>query len=136
MCGCINRACLAPGSACMSARVPSKPALGSWLTGCSGGTPPLGYNVDTDKKYVVNEAEARAVRIIFDMYAANHGYGDIIAALNKEGYKTKTGRPFGKNSLHEILKNKKYAGIMYLTFQPAKDRLAGAIITNPRDRKM
>lgn len=76
-----------------------------------GGTPPLGYNVGQDKKYVINETEAQAVLKIFEMYAAGHGYGDIIAALNKEGYKTKTGKPFGKNSLHEILKNKKYAGI-------------------------
>ena len=77
----------------------------------TGGKPPLGYDVAPDKTYVIKENEARAVRLIFDMYSTGKGYGDIINVLNKEGYKTKTGRHFGKNSLHEILKNEKYRGV-------------------------
>ena len=76
----------------------------------TGGIPPLGYNVNSDKTYRINEAEAAAVRLIFKMYAEGHGYSDIIDTLNARGCKTKIGRPFGKNSLHEILKNEKYTG--------------------------
>src|SRR5690606_6658216 len=74
----------------------------------TGGKPPLGYDVAEDKTYVINEHEAEAVRIIFNMYAAGHGYSEIINRLNKEGYRTQTGRRFGKNSIHGILKNEKY----------------------------
>ncbi len=77
----------------------------------TGGKPPLGYNVDSEGRYVINEAEAEAVRIIFDMYSQGCSYNDILAALNQSGFKTKLGKLFGKNSLHEILRNKKYAGI-------------------------
>ena len=76
----------------------------------TGGIPPLGYDVNKDKTYRINEIEAAAVRLIFKMYSEGHGYSDIINALNNHGYKTKIGRPFGKNSLHEILKNEKYTG--------------------------
>jgi len=70
-----------------------------------GGKPPLGYDVDRDTmKLVINEKEAEAVKIIFSMYLEGHGYGKIIDKLNLLGYKTKRGVPFGKNSLHDILK--------------------------------
>ncbi len=77
----------------------------------NGGLPPLGYNVNQEGRYTINELEAPAIRLIFEMYTGGHGYGDIIAMLNERGYKTKGKKPFGKNSLHDILKNKKYAGI-------------------------
>lgn len=77
----------------------------------TGGKPPLGYDVAKDKTYVINEHEAQAVRIIFEMYAAGKGYSEIIDRLNSEGYRTKTGRRFGKNSIHDILKNEKYRGV-------------------------
>jgi site-specific DNA recombinase len=78
----------------------------------NGGIPPLGYDVDPQtKKLVVNESEAKVVRLIFEMYAQGKSYNAIIAALNERGYRTKTGRPFGKNSIHDLLINKKYIGI-------------------------
>ncbi|WP_034630244.1 recombinase family protein [Desulfotruncus alcoholivorax] len=76
----------------------------------TGGLPPLGFDVDKDKNYIINESEAPAVRMIFEMRDAGHGYNSIRDALHKQGYKTKLGKPFGKNSLHEILRNKKYIG--------------------------
>ena len=75
-----------------------------------GGIPPLGYDIK-DKKLIINEHEAEAVRIIFEMYADGCGYSEIIKTLNKKGYKTKLGKSFGKNSLFEILRNEKYKGI-------------------------
>ena len=75
-----------------------------------GGIPPLGFDI-VDKKLVINEHEAEAVKIIFEMYADGEGYTSIINTLNANGYKTKLGRPFGKNSLFEILRNEKYRGV-------------------------
>ena len=85
----------------------------------TGGKPPLGYAVAEDKTYIINNDTAPIVRLIFSMYANNKGYSDIINKLNSEGYKTQTGRAFGKNSLHEILKNEKYRGI-YIFNRSAK----------------
>lgn len=76
----------------------------------NGGAPPLGYDVGPDKKLFVNEIEAVAIRKIFKMRAAGSGYGKIIETLNAEGHKTKKGNSFLKNSLHDILANKKYVG--------------------------
>ena len=77
----------------------------------NGGTPPLGYDLTPDRKhYQINEVEAQAVRRIFSEYVSGYGYGLICDHLNKEGYKTKAGRPFGKNSIGEILRNEKYVG--------------------------
>ncbi|RYD07177.1 hypothetical protein N752_00920 [Desulforamulus aquiferis] len=76
----------------------------------TGGLPPLGFDVDKEKNYVINESEAPAVRMIFEMRDAGYGYNTIRDTLHQHAYKTKLGKPFGKNSLHEILRNKKYIG--------------------------
>jgi site-specific DNA recombinase len=76
----------------------------------NGGKPPLGYDVTPEKDLVINESEAQIVRQIFAMRASGNGYGDIIAALNLAGHKTKRGTPFKKNSLHDLLLNEKYIG--------------------------
>ncbi|MBM7855881.1 DNA invertase Pin-like site-specific DNA recombinase [Desulfohalotomaculum tongense] len=86
----------------------------------TGGKPPLGYDVDSEGKYIINETEARAVKIIFEMYSAGCGYNAILARLNTHGYKTKASKPFGKNSLHGILRNKKYIGIYVFNRTAAK----------------
>lgn len=83
----------------------------AYKTISTGGMPPLGYNVDDNKKLIINPKEARAVRLIFDMYLKHYSYPKIINILNELNYKTKKNNPFGKNSLYEILKNEKYTGV-------------------------
>jgi len=75
----------------------------------NGGNAPLGYKID-NCLYSIEESEAVIVRKIFTMAADGHSYNDIIHEMNRCGYKTKTGRSFGKNSLYEILKNPRYKG--------------------------
>ena len=77
----------------------------------TGGIPPLGYDVGPDKTYTINEREAEAVKLIFLMFADGQGYNKIIDTLNDHGFKTKRGKTFGKNSLHDILVNEKYSGV-------------------------
>ena len=81
------------------------------LAGKATGAPPLGYSISEEKRYVINEREAEAVKLIFQMYLEGHGYGDIITTLNSKGYRTRRGQPFGKNSLYAILRNEKYTGV-------------------------
>lgn len=78
----------------------------------TGGLPPLGYNVDkASRQLVINHEEAAAVKLIYQMVIEGFGYNDILVKLQEQGYKTKVGREFGKNSLYEILRNPKYKGI-------------------------
>ena len=77
----------------------------------TGGVPPLGYVV-IDGKIEVCEPEAETVRIIFGDYAAGRSYREIIQRLNAEGRRTKSGGTFGSNSLHDLLKNEKYIGVL------------------------
>lgn len=75
----------------------------------NGGTPPLGYKI-VNKNYEVDPYEAEAVKLIFELYLSGNGYNQISKMLNAKGYRTKRGRNFGKNSLHDILCNPRYCG--------------------------
>lgn len=83
-----------------------------------GGVPPLGYDVDTEKRYIINEHEAETVRLIFQMHADGASYSAIIDELSRQGRTTKAGRPFGKNTLNAILHNEKYIGRLIYGTQP------------------
>lgn len=72
-----------------------------------GGTPPLGYDV-VDGHYVINEMEARWVRIIHLMYVMGSTYKEIIKTIPEA--RSKRGNPLNENSLHTILKNPRYDG--------------------------
>lgn len=88
----------------------------------NGGIPPLGYDV-LNGKYVINEVEAQAVRFIFQWYVEGLGYGKIVDKLNELGFKTKVGKPFGKNSIYDILRNEKYIGVY--TFNRRESKKTG-----------
>ncbi len=88
----------------------------------TGGRPPLGYDLDPKTKMLVlNEVEAQAVKLIFEMRANGYGYGAIRDALNNKGFKTKEGNPFGKNSLYSILRNEKYTGVYVYNLRSSKN---------------
>ncbi len=77
----------------------------------TGGLPPLGYDIGDDKGYKLNLLEAPAVKKIFEMYSDGVSYDMIVDWLNKNGYRTKRGELFGKNSIAAILSNEKYTGV-------------------------
>ena len=76
----------------------------------TGGIPPLGYDINKDKSYVINEHEADIIRLIFNMYSSGETYGSIQDTLKSKGYKTKTGKDFSCSALSTILRNEKYKG--------------------------
>lgn len=86
----------------------------------TGGKPALGYEV-VDGHLVVCEAEAAIVRRIFQEYAAGRSYREIIEGLNRDGIKTKRGNSFGTNSLHDLLKNEKYIGVLVYGAMPYRE---------------
>jgi site-specific DNA recombinase len=88
----------------------------------TGGYPPLGYKVNPETKmYDIVEREATAVRHIFDSVLEGKSYDRILRELNARGFTTRSGKPFGKNSIHEILVNEKYKGIYIFNRKTSKD---------------
>lgn len=128
---------------------------GKW----TGGTPPLGYDVDREAhKLIVNEQEAKIVRKIFKLYLEVSSILITTQTLNKEGYTSKkyiakTGRvsggtSFDKNRVHQMLMNPlyigkvEYAGTLYngeheaIITPELFERVQERIKNNRRDRKI
>jgi site-specific DNA recombinase len=88
---------------------------GKW----TGGTAPLGYDA-SDKKLVINKAEAETVRIIFRRYLELQSFSKVVADLDRRGIITKQrktkvakyrgGIPFTYGPLAYFLKNRVYLG--------------------------
>ena len=88
----------------------------------TGGTPPLGYDVDKNtNELIINEHEAEAVKVIFKRIIEGADYGELIRELQYKGYKTKRGNVFGKNSIYSILNNEKYIGNFIYNRSVGKD---------------
>lgn len=75
------------------------------------GNPGFGYKIGEDRKYQIDTTKAKAVRMIYEMYADGKSMTDIVNQLNKDGITTSMGKPFNKNSLKTILQNDKYIGV-------------------------
>jgi DNA invertase Pin-like site-specific DNA recombinase len=87
---------------------------GKW----TGGSVPLGYDTK-DKRLVVNPAEARTVRLIFERYLALKSFQKVIDELNRRRIVTKLrpikdrvsgGVPFTFGPLAYLLRNRTYLG--------------------------
>ena len=104
-----------------------------------GGKALYGYKVE-NKKLVINEEQAPAVRYMFEQYANGKSKTEIAEDLNNMGYRTNNGKKFTKKSLQQnIFKNRKYLGeykneyiddkkyfpqiIDYQTFEKVQERL-------------
>ena len=75
-----------------------------------GGTVALGYKLDSEKNYVIDEETAPIVKKMFEMLATGYTYADIARYLNERGIPTATGGKWGKNSFHSIFANRRYLG--------------------------
>jgi len=75
----------------------------------TGGTLIYGYKI-VDRKVVIDEDKAEVVRYIFTKYSQGVYVKAIISALTEKGIVNR-GKPFAKNTIHNILKNEKYSGV-------------------------
>lgn len=76
----------------------------------NGSNPGLGFKVAEDRTFYVDENEAVIVREIFERYGKGETVTEIINDLNARQIKTSLKRDFNKNSLHRLLRNKRYIG--------------------------
>ena len=76
----------------------------------NGSNPGLGFRVDEERRFHIEPIGAAIVREIFEMYAAGTTVADIVKHLNDKKVKTSQGKDFNKNSLHRMLRNRRYIG--------------------------
>jgi DNA invertase Pin-like site-specific DNA recombinase len=77
------------------------------------GTCPYGYRYTTDKKHIEPDpAEAQTLRKIFTEAQRGTSLDKIAKILNDQGSRTRRGNAWQKGSLHVILKNNFYTGVV------------------------
>jgi hypothetical protein len=74
---------------------------------------PYGYDYVNGILEVKNE-EARVVSLIFRRYLEGKGIAKICQELNRDGYRTKTGRAWASQTIANILSNPVYCGLSRL----------------------
>jgi DNA invertase Pin-like site-specific DNA recombinase len=122
-------------------KIAASKARGMWM----GGPVPLGYEVRA-RKLVVNEAEAEAVRRVFEGFVAMGSSTKLAQALRAEGVKTKSGRLIDKAGIYKTLNLRTYLGqVAYkgtiypgehqaIVTQDLWDRAHAILQVNPRAR--
>jgi DNA invertase Pin-like site-specific DNA recombinase len=115
---------------------------GMWM----GGFVPMGYDVK-DRKLVVNEAEATAVRMIFDRFAALGSASILARALQAEDVRNKRGKRIDKGFIYKLIGSRVYLGeavhkgMSYpgehdaIISQDLWDRVHSILKQSPRDRR-
>lgn len=88
---------------------------GMWM----GGPVPLGYDLQ-GRSLVINAAEAKTVRHIFERYMVLRAVHDLKVELDRDGYVSKRrvngsgrvtgGQPFSRGALYLLLQNRLYHG--------------------------
>ena len=76
-----------------------------------GPSPALGFKVNPDKTFSIDENTAKVVQAIFQMYADGKTVKEICDYLNARKIYSSRGSAFNKNSLHHLLTNRRYIGI-------------------------
>src|SRR4029079_16467724 len=79
---------------------------GMWM----GGFVPLGYDVK-DRKLVVNEADAKKVRMIFERFVKIGSATTLVQTLRTEGVTGKYGKLVDKGFVYKLLSNRIYIGL-------------------------
>jgi DNA invertase Pin-like site-specific DNA recombinase len=78
---------------------------GMWM----GGFVPLGYDVK-DRKLVVNEVDAKKVRLIFERFITIGSATTLVRALRAEGVTGRYGKLVDKGYVYKLLNNRTYIG--------------------------
>ena len=77
----------------------------------NGGVVPLGFTIGKeDRLYHIDPETAPIVQEIFSRYADGEPAEKIATSLNERGLRTRTGKPFVKNSFFQIFRNRRYIG--------------------------
>ena len=78
---------------------------GMWM----GGFVPIGYDVK-DRKLIINEPEAKTVRMIFERFVALGSASTLARALQAERVLNKRGKRIDKGFIYKLINNRVYLG--------------------------
>ena len=76
----------------------------------NGGFVPVGFKIDENKHYQLDELVAPLIQEAFMMYVNGRPIKDIVEFLNSHGVLSSQGKPLTKSSVSTILQNRKYIG--------------------------
>ncbi len=76
----------------------------------NGGAGTVGYIIDENKHYQLDEMTAPFIKDAFEMYASGKMIKDVYTYLNAKGVRSAQGKPMSKTSATALLKNVKYKG--------------------------
>lgn len=76
-----------------------------------GGKAPYGYD-KIGEELVINEQEAKVVRLIFQLYAKHFNMNIVSEKLYEQGIRTKNNAVFSINTIGKILRNPLYIGTL------------------------
>lgn len=79
---------------------------GFWISGAV----PYGYRRNKDRRLIIFEPEAQAVKRIFELHNAGRGVTSIADTLNAEGYSPQRTKFWNSMTVRKILLNKVYIG--------------------------
>lgn len=91
----------------------------------NGGHVLYGYRVNEEKHYELEPAEAAVVKEIFDKISDGWSYIEILRYLDENGIRNRSGKNFGKNSIHDMLRNERYTGTYIFNQTPRKHPVTG-----------
>lgn len=86
------------------------------------GTPPLGYDKDSETRKLVPNDEAKHVQFIFNSIVDGRTVSEVYHQLNRMGVKTKNSSKFAFNSIMRIVNNEVYKGTIVSNRYIAKDK--------------
>lgn len=91
-----------------------------------------GYNNDRDGNLVINESEAKNVRLIYNLYLQGKSVLGIAKELERLGIKSPTGKTtWPKRTIDVMLSNEKYTGTVRLLDNGKHDSYYRAENNNP-----
>src|SRR5690606_8070438 len=74
---------------------------------------PFGMKKDEDSILMADPAELPGLVMAFEAYATGTSSDTTVARLlNQHGYRSKTGRPFSKDTVRDMLQNRTYLGMV------------------------
>lgn len=77
----------------------------------NGARVPLGYAWDAEKEFpVIDDAEAKTIHLIYDMYQETHSSCKIRTHLNENNFHTKRGGNWTTKTVSDIVRNPMYKG--------------------------
>ena len=82
----------------------------------AGGETPFGiYKEEGTTLYKINEAQAKTIRFIFELYLQGYGYRRIAAILHEKGHTPPKGNSWNGAYIGKIIKNEAYIGVYNYT---------------------